>query len=358
MTNPTVSHRNDQIYREASEWLVEFRAGDADTPTRKSFHKWLTTSPEHIRAYLELAAIWNEGAALGGSTVFSEDALIQAVRAEANVVALGHDAKLSAPAQALQIRHGHLRWAIAASVGILAAGIVSWYERGIYATDLGEQRTITLEDGSHIELNAHSRVRVRFGSSERSVDLLEGEVFFKVAKDPRRPFIVRSETTAVRAVGTEFDVYQKSAQTTVTVIEGRVTVTPLRVADTSARPPVLPSAASEQDGTLAPFYLDAGEQAVVTQRVAKQNAAADVQAATAWTKGRLVFRGASLREVVEEFNRYNKRPIIIRDPELSEFKITGIFSSTDPTVLIRFLEARPDIAVAESSDAVIVSRKP
>src|SRR5205823_2531257 len=86
------------------------------------------------------------------------------------------------------------------------------------------ERSIALPDGSLIELNARSSVRVRFTSNERAVELFEGQALFRVAKDPARPFIVSSDGKRVRAVGTQFDVYRKKASTTVTVLEGRVTV--------------------------------------------------------------------------------------------------------------------------------------
>src|ERR1700744_3161410 len=70
---------NDQIYSEASDWLIEFRSGDIDAAGRKEFYDWLRTSPEHMRAYLELAAIWNEGAALDEQRVFDDTALMAAV---------------------------------------------------------------------------------------------------------------------------------------------------------------------------------------------------------------------------------------------------------------------------------------
>src|SRR5690606_26847429 len=89
----------------------------------------------------------------------------------------------------------------------------------------GEQRTVTLADGSVIELNARSRIKVRYADRERAIDLLQGQALFRVAKDPTKPFIVASGGTYVRAVGTQFDVYKKSVGTVVTVVEGRVAVT-------------------------------------------------------------------------------------------------------------------------------------
>lgn len=58
------SKLNTQIYTEACEWFVECRAGTLDAVLRREFDRWLRRSPEHLSAYLEIAAIWNEGPSL------------------------------------------------------------------------------------------------------------------------------------------------------------------------------------------------------------------------------------------------------------------------------------------------------
>lgn len=106
-----------------------------------------------------------------------------------------------------------MRWQLASRV--LAAAFVvalvsvsAWLyaERNTYGTGIGEQRSITLSDGSIIELNAHSKVRVAFHDRERDLELLEGQALFRVAKNRNRPFVVHAGGTSVRAVGTQFDV--------------------------------------------------------------------------------------------------------------------------------------------------------
>src|SRR5580658_5363422 len=79
---------NSQIYAEASDWLVEFRSGDVDSEGRKDFHLWLKTSPEHMRAYLELAAIWNEGSALDSQRTFDDARLLRDFDSQTNVTEL------------------------------------------------------------------------------------------------------------------------------------------------------------------------------------------------------------------------------------------------------------------------------
>src|SRR6202042_1786963 len=117
---------------------------------------------------------------------------------------------------------------IAASIAVLtilaAALELHEFSSPIYATSLGEQRSIQFEDGSTVELNSRSKVRVKYSKQERDVELIEGQALFHVAHDVSRPFIVAVGPTRVRAVGTQFDVYKRSNGTVVTVVEGRVAV--------------------------------------------------------------------------------------------------------------------------------------
>jgi transmembrane sensor len=405
MNTPKHKQLNTQIYSEASDWLIEFRSGDIDAAGRKEFYNWLHTSPEHMRAYLELAAIWNEGIALDQSRTFDDRTLMAAIHPEDNIT--------SFPARVTDSRsglpdHSPVRgdgrgasvrvFAIAASILVGALGTWYWYAyaRHTYGTSVGEQRMLTLNDGSTIELDSRSRVRVRFSESERDVDLLDGQALFHVAKNSARPFVVYSASTRVRAVGTQFDVYRKPSATTVTVVEGTVAVLPDRLQDSNPRvsapsgenphlqtrssnagdrlisPPFVlkegEGARSSGNGEVGPaegtaqqeseMLLSAGEQAIITAQATVKQIQPDVSTATAWTRHQLVFRGTSLQQVADEFNRYNQRHLVIHDPQIGDLKVTGIFSSTDPASFIRFLEARADIVVTQEGDEILVARKP
>jgi len=235
----------------------------------------------------------------------------------------------------------------------VVASILTWImlrEHDNYSTDIGERRSVTLSDGSTIDLNARSRIRVRFSNGERDVELIDGQALFQVAQDKARPFVVHSGATQVRAVGTQFDVYRKKSGTTVTVLEGRVAI----FEQTSTSPASSPRVYAE---TPEPTIVAAGEQVTVTGQAVTPPKHADVAVATSWTRRQLVFEGARLGDVAEDFNRYNRQQLVIESPGLQDFHISGVYSSTDPASLIRFLRAQPGIDVVETEQEVRVTRK-
>jgi transmembrane sensor len=87
------------------------------------------------------------------------------------------------------------------------------------------------------------------------------------------------------------------------------------------------------------------------------SAIADVAAATAWTQRRLIFESTPLSAVVEEFNRYNTRRLVIADPKLSSFHVSGVFSSTDPALLVQFLQMQAEIAVRETDHEIDIDER-
>jgi len=215
-------------------------------------------------------------------------------------------------------------------------------------TSIGEQRSITLDDGSMVELNAQSKVRIAFGDRQRDVELLEGQALFRVAKDHTRPFVVHAGTASVRAVGTQFDVNRKQKSTTVTVLEGRVAV-----ASTAA-------ASGEGATTLPPapeLLLVSGEQMTVTPTDARKSETPNLAAATAWTQHLLIFDGTALHDVLEEFSRHSTRRITIDSPELAALKISGQYTSTNPDSLLRFLSLQEGVVVSEVDGEIHIRKE-
>jgi transmembrane sensor len=345
---------NTQVYEEASNWIVRHRDGDLGREEKRRFDEWLRESPAHVRAYLEMSSIWEDVSALDPNLNPGAEELVARARAQDSVVPYLHPTAAPRAVLARVKRRG--RWyALAASVALVTLGAWLYSERNTYSTGIGEQRSIVLSDGSTVELNSRSRVRVRFSNAERDVDLLKGQALFQVAKNPARPFVVFSDATSVRAVGTEFDVYQRGAGTTVTVLEGQVAVTP-----GSAAPQSADKRASDErpDSPPMPVLVSAGEQLLVTQATVTPPKRANVAAATAWTRRSLVFESSSLPEVAEEFNRYNSRPLVIQDPaQLADFHVSGVFSSVEPGLLLQFLRTQPEIVVEETDKEIRISKK-
>jgi transmembrane sensor len=372
------SKLNNQIYEEASEWFVECRAGDLDDKTRKAFDTWLRKSPEHMSAYLELSAIWNEGRLLDPQGKFDQNTLIaEAVADHDNVIGWsGTRNDFDVPAAALApvpAQHEHRRFsrwrfaAIAASLALAATAAlfyVQTLQAPTYATAVGEQRSLALMDGSTVELNSRSKLVVRYTAQGRNVELLQGQALFRVAKDTSRPFIVKTGATLVRAVGTEFDVYQKRDGTVVTVVEGRVAI----VTDHALPWPDAASSATDESrrsnlefptvpkGQIGNILVAAGEQLTVTPKLIQIAEHPNIATATAWTQRQLVFESASLADVADEFNRYNDRQLIVADPKLETFHVSGVFSSTDPASLIRFLRARPELKILETESQIRIEK--
>lgn len=348
---------NTQIYEEATEWLIKHRDGGLGQAEKERFDSWLRESPQHVRAYLEMSAIWEDLPDLGADWNPAAEQLVAEARSEGNIRPLapkglvnhGAAARVPQPDESGSRRGTRKSLLALAAMLLLAIGSVSiWYTfaHNTYVTDVGEQRSITLADGSTLELNSRSRVRVRYTQQQRDVDLIEGQALFRVAHDTTRPFIVHSGATRVLAVGTQFDVYRKRAATVVTVVEGKVEV---------ATEGPLPAATS---------LLAAGEQLILpagTPSSAEKSAdgpkPANTAAAIAWTQHNLVFESSPLTEVADEFNRYNRRRLVITAQDVGSMRISGRFSSADPTLFLKFLRAQPELTVEETDSEIRIGRR-
>ena len=346
----TVDKVNPQVREKATEWLVAFCEREVDAAGRESFDRWLRASPEHVRAYLQISALWESTGLLVETTKIDVEALVQRAVSEYNVLSLPTKEMSprvsSGTISAYQVMSPAWRRAIAACflfACAVAGGLVWWQlmRTPMYETGAAEQRTVRLPDGSTVELNARSRIELHFTTHERAVDLIEGQAMFSAARDPGRPFIVHSDAVDVRAVGTRFDVYRKNSGTIVTVIEGRVAIG----ADS------LPAAKQPA----SPVLVSAGEQAVATSQPPVHAYRTNVLAATAWTEGKLVFDSAPLREVVAEFNRIGSRRLTIEDDSLLDLHLSGVFPATDSTQLVDFLHERFGVTVTETDREVLIS---
>jgi len=237
-------------------------------------------------------------------------------------------------------RAKRVRWRLVAAAILLAvASVVGLqmspygYVPGQYETRLGEQRTFELDDHSRITLDAMTKVRVRFSKDARIVNLIDGQAQFNVAHDPARPFKVVAGDSEIVAVGTVFTVEYADQQVHVAMLEGKVAVLN-ESSEVGYRGVPAHAAEPERAIELAAgeeLHVNAGGHAVVTAK-------ADLEAATAWRDGKIIFRSESLGEAIRRVNRYSRVRIDLEPGILSTSKISGVFEAGDTQGFVDAIE--------------------
>lgn len=339
----TAERELNAIREAATEWVVQLSSHDLTERRRAEFMTWLRRSPAHVAEYLDAEAAWQ---AMTGAATQDASAIRDVVREAGDVV--DFPARVLPPREPMS-RTRRMTWAAAAvfllAIGVPIASLLLRSGADVYITHLGETRRVNLTDGSTVELNTQSKVRVEMSATAREVFIDGGEVFFKVAKDPARPFRVHSASTVVRALGTEFNVHRQTDRTVVTVVEGRVAVT----------------APSDESAPLA-AELGAGQRVSVpmTRAAVVSMAPSSVEAAraVAWREQRLIFENESVAGAVAEFNRYNARQLRVDDPKLRAQRISGVFKADRPDALVDFLTKTGNVRAVEQASAIHLSLEP
>jgi transmembrane sensor len=256
------------------------------------------------------------------------------------------------PARAKYPRRGRRRLrVVAVATLLLVIGVGTYLELApngeLYATPIGGLASVPMADGSEVILNTDSQIRIALTDTERRVELGHGEAFFKVSKDAARPFVVRAGNKRVIAVGTKFSVRREGNDIEVVVTEGKV-----RVEDRAA------AHGSRVDGS-ADVFLTPGSIAraddggVLVQRKTLPEAEEQLS----WRTGVLMFRDQSLGEAAAEFNRYNVRKIVIRDPTVAALKIEGNFRATNVEAFVRLLESGFPVRAETQADQIVLAAK-
>ncbi|TRX02904.1 FecR family protein [Candidatus Methylobacter oryzae] len=293
MTTPVVSDNVETLKDEAVEWLIRLSAQSCTEFDRKAFAVWVQQSAAHQAAYAEIARRmnWLEQAAKTDTISRSE-----ALRYRSN--------------KRKTVAHRWTRLATAALV-LLTLGTATfssdgWYgSSASYAVARGGHEIINLPDGSTLEMNTDSEVKVRINRRQRSVDVVKGEVFFSVAHNAEQPFIVTAGAGRSIDIGTEFDVYRQAQQVVVAVQEGSVRVEAKQSRELIASQTV----AYDQNGefiTLPPKFSIANT--------------------TAWRRGKLIFDNRRLDDVLAEIGRYHNVQLKLADPKLAGNKVSGTFA--------------------------------
>jgi transmembrane sensor len=337
----------DRIDREAAGWIVRWEDRE-HVPTAKEqsrWFSWLQRSPRHLQSYMDAADLYERLGRMDPDNKIDVDEWIAGRAAPVVSIVKPHsDSAAVRRRDPIIPRRWQQSAAAALLLGIIAIGFWSFHALAppSYRTVVGQQSVIRLEDGSIVNLNTRSKAKVRFSTTERRIEL-EGEAMFTVAKDPARPFFVKTRGATIRAVGTVFNVYQLDGETRVAVVEGIVRVSSGRAAVNDESPLQIENVA-----------LSAGEAARVAQGQVSVVAAPDIDAEVAWQRQRLVFEDATLATVASEFNRYNEEQLWIEGQQARTKRLSGTFDALHPQPLLRYLEMDETLTVERSGNGVIV----
>lgn len=314
----------------AAAWLAQLDGGELSEADLAAFREWINRSPEHRTTLMRLANIWA-----------GVDHAIEARIEQAMTDAPASSARSLGMFGALMgLYPARMAGALAGLVAVIVLSAAFFVygsarfptdpEKAVYASAVGEQKGLTLEDGTFVRLNTDSAIEVDYSPGERSLRLLEGEAWFDVTHNEARPFVVYAGEGAVRAVGTSFAVRKRDGVVDVTVTEGRVVLSTLRRND-----------GEEEQAPLPLATLEAGHQASFDeQRVESVDRleAEEIERKLSWREGFLQFEGEPLGEVVQEIGRYTTVEIMIEDEALRDLRVGGYFRTGDIETMLEVLE--------------------
>lgn len=287
---------------EAIAWFTRMN-GRPSRADRKHFRAWLDADEKHRRVYEEIRALWSSAEA-PGSDVAREEAAALAKHLE------------SVRSMREQKRFGKASGIVAICLFFLLAGSWIWLEkptllqdmRADYVSPRGERRSISLEDGSAVLLDADSAMNVDITGAARRVRLLRGTAFFTVEPSDV-PFLVEAASGESRVLGTEFDVAMGDRDVSVTLASGSLLV---RV-----------EAQSRQ------IVLQPGEEVAYDEAGPGPARKVDLTERMAWHEGRYVFTNARLADVLHRIERYRGGRILVLGSALADRRVSGSFSVND-----------------------------
>lgn len=292
-------------FRDASEWVQRLNESN-EQALADQWMQWCGADAMNLPAFEQMQRLWNAFPEAGATT-------------------------LHRPPRANRLKHRNRLVGLAASV-VLLIGVAGWIalrysDDRVLETALGEQRRITLADGSRLDLAPDSVVSTRFTLAQRDLRLVRGQAFFAVAHNAVRPFIVHANSLTVTAVGTEFDVRISPSSTAVTVSDGRVTVAP-----------DVEGVGSGSRSNTEIVRASVGQRVTFSRSAHRLSVATvDPKMAGSWRDGTLQFVGEPLADVVGALNRYIAAPIVLA-PAFQQTRFTGTVSPSNVRDWLKALE--------------------
>ena len=306
MSKASVTEITD-LSDQAIDWIIRLNSDKVTEQDRLLAAQWLNRSPSHRKAFSEAEQLM-----LDMGEVMGAVKLVQIEPQPINVK------------RARYTGHWLRTLAVASILFVLTLPLTGLNDRWFsdYYTAVGEQKTVTLADGSQVMLNTDTAISVAFSATGRKLTLKHGQAVFHVAADRDRPFEVATDIAVVKALGTVFEVTEQSQTTRIAVQEHAVSVKGLHDKDYTEK-----------------ARINAGQQAFFDQKSGLQSIiAVDTNQSTAWQRGKLVFKNQPLKEVVAELDRYVHGRIAIVDAQLADLRVSGVFPINDPTATMTMIE--------------------
>lgn len=322
--------------KSASEWFALVRSGRVGRRLDRQWSQWIAAEDAHEKAYESRELAWELSADL---------------RATPSVRALLDDAdsllrEVEHPTATARARRFLQPWPVGGAAAMVAVVVLIPFlirynsiSSSDYATAKGEQRTVTLTDGSTVSLNTATQLRVKYSHGARSVEMIAGEALFTVAKDPGRPFAVHARQGVATALGTEFDVRIDGITVAVSVLEGSVAV----AGDPAARD----TAAVAVNAGYRVNYSDDGSMSAPGP--------ADLTGIRGWLSRRIVFNDVTLEAALEEYNRYSAIPVVLGNPELAGRHVNGVFRIGDEAAFLGALQQGLHLKATKSATQTLLT---
>ncbi len=296
-------------------------AGEASAAELKELDQLLNAHPDYVKQYKVLSQYWEQHE--NPNQVFVEEAL-QKTLYRLNLPVIAIDEK---PVK----RRIFLMSFIAVAASVAAVLLVGLFftqqpkQTDVAATIAGLEKKqnskgtksiIQLADGSKVWLNADSKIQYPplFSGNTREV-YLNGEAFFEVAKNPKKPFIIHLANGTVRVLGTSFNIraYDNEQTVQTSVATGRVAFIPKYKASGKKQDTVFLTPNNKA------FYIYNTEKIDVVPTNAKDD--------NAWTEGRMIFKAIRLQDIAVELERNFAIRVVFADSTSKAYVLTGSFQN-------------------------------
>lgn len=314
---------------EAAAWVARLHGSSRSPALEAGLRKWLKSDPAHARAFELATQAWEIGGSLrSGAAPRMADPFVE---------------------ERPRARIGTRYLALAASVLMALAGTLFYLQQQLppIATAVGEQRSLTLPDGTRISLNTDTRLFFQEDAAQRRIKLESGEALFDVAKDPQRPFVVTAGDKEVIAIGTSFVVRRDARQLTVTLMEGKVAVAP--AADARTAMGDNPGQHPAGETVLVP-----GQRLTFVDHEPPKVDEPAIEKVMAWRRGEVILDKTRLRDAADEMNRYSVVKLVI-DDAAADILVGGIFRAGDSARFAQAVAQTYHLAVDNEPGRITIS---